>query len=143
MAAAKFTFIGNPRNPSDQRGELSFRGITFRRGEAVEVKDGAIAEKLRGNPHFVEEGKGGPDDKRTEVARANERPIDPRETVVPTYRNIDNPRAAVEQGAGESGFGYNKEADEADRDLAAQVRQEEREKRGPGRPPKPKAPDAK
>lgn len=123
--SARFTFIGNPKNPADQREEATFRGITFKRGEAVTVEDEKIAEKLRGNTHFLEDGKK-PADQRTEVARANQKPVDPRATVAPVYREADTPRAAQQQGAGESGFGYNKEAEQADIELAAEVRAKEK-----------------
>lgn len=123
---ARFTFIGNPRDPSDQSTETTFRGITFKRDEAVTVEDEKIAEKLRGNTHFVEDGKKRPEDKRTELARANELPVNPRETVSAVYRDADTPRAAYTQGAGSSGFGYNDEADKADIELAAEVRAKEK-----------------
>jgi hypothetical protein len=123
----KFTFIGNPKNPSDQRDEVTFDGITFKRGEANEVSDPKVIKKLRGNTHFAEDGKKAPEDKRTEVAKANQRPVDPRDTVVPSYKDADTPRAAQQQGAGESGFGYNEEAEEADRQLAAETRAKEQE----------------
>ncbi len=132
---AKFTYVGNPRNPADKRDSIDVQGVTFQHGEAVEVENEDLANKLRKNTHFVEDGNGGPKDRRTELAKANDLPDDPRATVAPTYRDADTPRAAVAQGAGESGFGYNHEADQADRDLAAKVRLEDQERRRRGRPP--------
>ncbi len=129
---AKFTYIGNPKDPKDQREETTFRGLTFKRGEAVEVEDEAIAAKLRGNQHFLEDGKKAPD-RRTELAKANQNPVDPRAPVVPTYRGADNPQAAQAQGAGESGFGYNDEADQADIDFAQKTREATREKIAEGK----------
>lgn len=133
--AAKFTYVGNPRNLNDQRDSIEVQGITFPHGEAVEVENEDIANKLRKNTHFVEDGKGGPKDRRTELAKANDLPEDPRATVAPVYRDVVAPRSAVAQGAGESGFGYNHEADEADRDLAGKARLEQQEQRRRGRPP--------
>lgn len=64
---AKFKYVGDPRskNPNDRRYKggnpetVTLYGKTFTLdGPAVDVPEGAAAEKLRGNNHFEEAGGG-------------------------------------------------------------------------------------
>lgn len=74
-----FRFIGDPRGEFPR--DITAFGIFFPAGEAVEVPDERVAEKLRGNSHFAEEeqaaGVAGPNfdgmDKEAMEAFAKER----------------------------------------------------------------------
>lgn len=48
---SKVEFVGDP-NSDEKVGDVSFRGIEFPAGKAVDVKDEEILNKLRQNSHF-------------------------------------------------------------------------------------------
>lgn len=58
-----FRFIGDQREREDKNGNslkgdgpdtITLCGVTFEKGVPIEVKDEAVAKKLRGNSHFEE-----------------------------------------------------------------------------------------
>ena len=49
----EFKFIGNPLDPTDNKGEVSFYGIRFPLNIPVKVTDPNQIKKLMGNNHFV------------------------------------------------------------------------------------------
>ena len=55
----EFKFIGNPRDPNDNKGAVTFYGITFPLNIPVKVDNPVAIKKLMGNTHFacVENGK--------------------------------------------------------------------------------------
>lgn len=58
--SAFFTFTGDPRvQGGDPTRSCHMYGIEFPAGKSVEVKDEAIAERLRRNTHFKESGRVG------------------------------------------------------------------------------------
>lgn len=52
---AAFRFIGDPQREGEGPRVLNYMGLSFELGgDAVEVEDEAVAEKLRRNNHFAE-----------------------------------------------------------------------------------------
>ena len=49
----EFKFIGNPLDPTDNKGEVTFYGIRFPLNIAVKVDNPAAIKKLLGNNHFA------------------------------------------------------------------------------------------
>ena len=49
----EFMFIGNPNDPTDNVGQIVFRGVRFPLNVPVKVEDPKTVEKLMGNHHFV------------------------------------------------------------------------------------------
>ena len=49
----EFKFIGNPTDPTDNRGEVTYRGIRFPLNVPVKVDDPAAVKKLMANHHFA------------------------------------------------------------------------------------------
>lgn len=58
--AAYFTFVGDPRMAGkDNTEKCDIFGMTFPAGKSIEVKDAAVAERLRRHDHFKETGRVG------------------------------------------------------------------------------------
>lgn len=49
----EFMFIGNPNDPTDNIGQVVFRGVKFPLNVPVKVDDPKTIAKLMGNHHFV------------------------------------------------------------------------------------------
>ena len=49
----EFKFIGNPHDPTDSKGEVSFYGMRFPLNIPVKVENPKAIEKLMGNNHFA------------------------------------------------------------------------------------------
>ena len=49
----EFKFIGNPNDPTDNKGEVSFYGIRFPLNIPVKVDNPVAIKKLLGNHHFA------------------------------------------------------------------------------------------
>ncbi len=48
----KVRFIGNPGDSDDNRGYIDWHGVRFTLGEAVDLPEGKLFEKIPGNSHF-------------------------------------------------------------------------------------------
>lgn len=55
----EFKFIGNPTDLTDNRGEVTYRGIRFPLNVPVKVDDAAAIQKLMANHHFAVVGADG------------------------------------------------------------------------------------
>lgn len=56
---AKFKYVGDPRNPGEQKqlpDEFEAFGVTFERGKFSEVPD-ELESKFEGNSHYVKQGE--------------------------------------------------------------------------------------
>lgn len=71
---ARFRFIGDPERDGEGPDSMTWLGITFPRGEAIDVPDEAVS-RLQGHSHFEQtdgESTGQPAQERTEAPQQPE-----------------------------------------------------------------------
>lgn len=90
----EFKFIGNPADPSDNRGEVAFYGIRFPLNIPVKVENPAAIQKLMRNNHFAICGSDG----KTHVALSDMGIVLPKEpSLIVPPRSKRNRKAAEER----------------------------------------------
>jgi len=90
----EFKFIGNPVDPRDNRGEVTFYGIRFPLNIPVKVDNPVAIQKLMGNSHFAICGSDG----KTHVAMAPKSIVLPKEpSLIVTPRAKRNRKVAEER----------------------------------------------
>lgn len=66
----KFKYVGDPKDRKSLHDEVVMYGMRFPAGEAVEVKDERVIERLSGNSHFEKVSGANPTAKAKPVGEA-------------------------------------------------------------------------